>query len=106
MDILVTARLSIRRDDVGQVVDWQPLIKKYGNQGVPIEEFEQLLIKGMVEDLQGSVVQVRTGILQLITAGRILEVKEIKQKGKVLYPPPIAKDGTMDFSKSPTILGE
>lgn len=76
MDIIAVVRLSINQnfisDDIDTDMTW--------------EELKLHRARGIVKDIKGQSIKVKSGIYENLMSGIILEVKQVKQRGKILYP--------------------
>lgn len=77
MDVIAIVKLRINQ----QFISDDPDIPK-----MTWEELKLHRAREIVKDITGQAVQVKGGLYENLMAGTIIEVKEVKQKGKVLYP--------------------
>ncbi len=81
MEITIVAKLSVTQDSASTGVDPKKAI-----ENDDWDEWKKLLVAGLLKNLKGEAVKVKSGVFENLVSGTITEIKEIKQKGKILYP--------------------
>ncbi len=92
MEIIIEAKLSVNQDSASAGVDLNSALKDQ-----TWDEWKKAIVEGLLNNLKGQVIKVKSGVFENMISGVITEIKEIKQKGKSLYPPPIPTDAKIDL---------
>lgn len=95
MDVIAIVKLSINQKFISD--DPEKVKEQLTTKKLTWEQWKVQRAKEVVKAIKNQAVQVKSGLYENLMSGTIIEVKEVKQKGKVLYPP-VEQDKAIDLS--------
>ena len=95
MEITIVAKLSVTQEFATAGVDPDEALKDQ-----TMDEWKKAIVAGLLENLKGQAIKVKSGVFENMIQGVITEIKEVKQKGKILYIAPLPQGLKIDRVRS------